>query len=89
MPHKATKYKICVEGYFHANCSDWLQSLQVVRRKNGETMLIGSVVDQAALHGLLEYLFGLGITIISIQRIGKLHLSDCSSLIHGKVQKFF
>jgi hypothetical protein len=62
-------YQIRWQGYLKANWSKWLKSSKVKYKRNGITILTGQVDDQAALQGLLEYLFGMGITILSLKRL--------------------
>lgn len=69
MSKKSDIYQICLEGYLKPNWSEWLQSYQVKHKRNGITILTGQIVDQSALQGLLDYLFGMGITILSLKRL--------------------
>jgi hypothetical protein len=50
--------------------SGWFQGLQVSSDEPGQTLIAGSVVDQAALHGLLAKVRDLGLPLLSVQRIG-------------------
>ena len=45
--------------------------LTVTLEDNGETLLTGPVVDQAALHGLLRKVRDLGIPLVSVVRVGQ------------------
>ncbi|MFC1960315.1 hypothetical protein ACFLYO_06365 [Chloroflexota bacterium] len=49
--------------------TDWFEGLTITLEDNGETLLTGPVVDQAALHGLLKKVRGLGIPLISVIRV--------------------
>lgn len=51
------------------NWTEWMQSFQVKQKKNGVTILRGLVADQSALQGLLDYLFDMGIILLSIKRV--------------------
>jgi len=66
---KSEVYQIRVQGYIKPSWSEWLQSFQVKHKRNGITILTGKVSDQSALQGLLDYLFGMGITILSFKRL--------------------
>jgi len=66
---KSDVYQICVQGYITANWSEWLQSVRIKHKGNGVTILIGQITDQSALQGLLDYLFDMGITILSLKRL--------------------
>lgn len=46
--------------------ADRLGGMDVAWQDNGDTLLTGMIVDQAALHGLLRRLRDLGVTLISI-----------------------
>jgi hypothetical protein len=59
------------KGYIYVNWTVWLSSICVSQREDGNTILIGAAVDQAALQGLLDYLFGLGIILLSLKRMEK------------------
>lgn len=60
-------YQIRVNGILDQGWSDWFGSLTVTEQ-NGETLLEGQVIDQAALHGILAKINDLGLTIISVER---------------------
>jgi hypothetical protein len=49
--------------------TDWFDGLTVTLEDNGETRLTGSVVDQAALHGLLKKVRDLGLPLVSVVRV--------------------
>jgi hypothetical protein len=55
---------------------EWLEGLQLVNQPDGTTLLTGQVVDQAALLGLLNKISALGLTLVSLNRIG-----GCSKLV--------
>lgn len=59
-------YRIRLKEMLDQRWSDWLGGLTVTHEANGETVLIGEVVDQAALHGLLSKVRDLHLTLISI-----------------------
>lgn len=60
-------YRIVIQGSIDASWSDWFDGLAITQR-DGETLLQGQVVDQAALHGILAKVNDLGLTILSIER---------------------
>lgn len=49
--------------------SDWFGGLTITLDDNGDTLLTGPVVDQAALHGLLKKVRDLGTPLISVNRL--------------------
>ncbi len=49
--------------------SDWFDGLTITLEDDGQTLLTGPVVDQAALHGLLRKVRDLGLPLLSVTRI--------------------
>jgi hypothetical protein len=49
--------------------SDWFDGLTITLEDDGQTLLTGRVVDQAALHGLLKKLRDLGLPLLSVNRV--------------------
>ncbi|MFL6276876.1 MAG: hypothetical protein ACJ74G_16945 [Blastocatellia bacterium] len=64
-----TIYQIRVKGHLGSQWKDWFGGLTVTLEDNGETLLTGPVVDQAALHGLLRKVRDLGIPLVSVIRV--------------------
>lgn len=63
-------YEIRVKGHLDDRWVDWFEGLTITREDNGDTLLTGPVIDQAALHGLLRKVRDLGMPLISIARLG-------------------
>jgi hypothetical protein len=61
-----TVYRIRLKEKLDERWSAWLGGLTVIHEANGETVLTGEVVDQAALHGLLSKVRDLQLTLISV-----------------------
>ncbi len=59
-------YEIHVKGHLDESWSDWLEGLAVKLLDNGEMILYGHIVDQAALMGTLNKLYGLNLTLLSV-----------------------
>ncbi|MHB9033204.1 MAG: hypothetical protein ACYC6L_09165 [Anaerolineae bacterium] len=59
-------YEIKVKGNLDPRWSDWFAGLEVTPLNGGETLLSGFVADQPALHGLLERIRDLNLTLISV-----------------------
>ena len=59
-------YRIRLKEQLDQRWSDWLGGLNMIHEANGETVLIGEVIDQAALHGLLSKIRDLQLTLISV-----------------------
>jgi hypothetical protein len=64
-------YQIRVKGHLGAQWTDWFGGLTVTLEENGDTLLTGPVVDQAALHGLLKKVRDLGMPLVSVVRIAQ------------------
>jgi hypothetical protein len=58
-------YQIRIKGHLGPQWTDWFGGLAITLEDNGDTLLTGPVVDQAALHGLLKKVRDLGISLIS------------------------
>ena len=63
------QYEIRIEGHLGTRWAAWFDGLSVTNEDDGTTVLRGSVVDQAALHGLLQRLRDIGIPLISLTPI--------------------
>ena len=59
-------YQIRIQGHLGSEWTDWFEGLTLTLEDNGETLLTGPVVDQAALHGLLRKVRDLGLPLLSI-----------------------
>ncbi len=62
----ATYYHIIVRGHLDAHWSAWFDGLTITNRSNGEAVLAGPLVDQAALHGVLTKLRDLGLPLLAV-----------------------
>jgi hypothetical protein len=65
-PSKPTVYQIRIKGHLSSQWSDWFEGLTITLEDNGDTLLTGPVVDQAALHGLLKKVRDLGMPLVSV-----------------------
>ena len=64
------RYAIRVEGHLDAHWSQWLDGMTLTHEEGGVTRLEGALVDQAALHGVLNKLRDLRLTIVTVERLG-------------------
>jgi len=65
-PGQPMIYQIRIKGHLGRHWTDWFEGLTITLEDNGETLLTGSVVDQAALHGLLKKVRDLGMPLLSV-----------------------
>jgi hypothetical protein len=80
-PSQPTIYKIRIKGHLDPQWTDWFEGLTITLEENGETLLTGLVVDQAALHGLLKRIRDLGMPLVSVCPVehGRADQSDVKS----------
>ncbi len=62
-------YHIRVRGRLDDRWSDWLGGLTVQRDGDGTTVLVGPIVDQAALHGVIARIRDLGLPLLAVDRV--------------------
>lgn len=63
---QSTIYQIRVKSHLGPEWTDWFQGLTITLEEDGDTLLTGPVVDQAALHGLLRKVRDLGMPLVSV-----------------------
>lgn len=68
-PGELMVYQIRIKGHLGCHWTDWFEGLTITLEDNGDTLLTGPVVDQAALHGLLKKVRDVGIPLVSLVRI--------------------
>ena len=66
---KLPLYQIRIQGHLGAQWTEWFEGLTIALEDNGETLLTGPVLDQAALHGLLRKVRDLGLPLLSVIRL--------------------
>ena len=59
-------YQIRIKGHLGRQWADWFEGLAITLEDNGETLLTGAVIDQAALHGLLRKVRDVAMPLISV-----------------------
>jgi hypothetical protein len=67
----AARYEITIKERLDERWTDWFGGMTVTHQSDGSTILCGPVADQAALHGLLNGIRDLGLSLISVQRVDR------------------
>jgi hypothetical protein len=75
-PPEPELYEIRLKGHLDARWANRFEGLTITLEENGDTLLTGPVIDQAALHGLLKKVRDLGLPLVSV-----------SPLEHGKADQ--
>jgi len=65
-PGQPVIYQIRIKGHLGSQWADWFEGMTIRLEENGDTLLTGPVIDQAALHGLLKKIRDLGLPLISV-----------------------
>jgi hypothetical protein len=68
-PSQPKIYQIRVKDHLRREWTDWFGGLAITLEENGDTLLTGPVIDQAALYGLLRKVRDLGMALVSVQQI--------------------
>ena len=63
---RPTVYQIRIKGHLGQQRMDWFEGLTVTLQEDGNTLLAGPVIDQAALHGVLKKVRDLGMPLLSV-----------------------
>jgi hypothetical protein len=64
-------YRIRVSGSLDARWADWFDGFAITSVAGNQTLLVGRVADQAALHGLLAKVRDLGLPLLYLERVGE------------------
>jgi hypothetical protein len=73
---KPTHYEIRIKGHLESTWADWFDGLTISNLDNGEALLSGYLLDQAALHGVLNRIASLGLTLIAVNAIPEKRSSE-------------
>ena len=81
---RETTYHIRIKESLDQNFTDWLGDLTLIPLEDGKTLLVGPFVDQSALRGLLNQLWNLNITVISVDKIENENQQESSIVEHNQ-----
>ena len=62
-------YEIRIKGHLDDRWAEWFEGLTITLEEDGDTLLTGPVIDQAALHGLLKKVRDLGLPLHSVSSV--------------------
>ena len=63
-------YQIRIRGHLGPQWTDWFDGLTIILEEDGNTLLTGPVIDQAALHGLIKKVRDLGMPLLLVTSVG-------------------
>jgi hypothetical protein len=66
-------YEIRLEGHLHSRWAAWFDGMSLSNESDGTTVLSGAVIDQAALHGLLQRVRDVGLALVSVRQVDPDH----------------
>jgi hypothetical protein len=76
--HNQSKcYELRLEGHLDERWTEWFEGLTITQEDNGDTLLTGLIIDQAALYGFLKKARDLGIPLVSIRPIELDNIGQC------------
>lgn len=63
------QYEIRLAGHLDQRWAAWFDGLILTHEGDGTTVLHGQIVDQAALHGVLQKVRDLGLPLVSVAQL--------------------
>ncbi len=62
-------YQIRIKGHLDPSWTDWFEGFTLTHQPDGTTLLLGSGIDQPALHGLLTRINSLGLPLLLVEQL--------------------
>jgi hypothetical protein len=66
--HTPIFYEIRVKGHIEDSWSSWFEGMAIGHEESGETVLSGTLADEAALHGVLIKIRDLSLPLVKVER---------------------
>ncbi len=63
-------YEIRIEGQLDLCWTEWLEGMTITQIPTGETIISGPLVDQSALHGVLNRIMEMNLKLVSVEKKG-------------------
>jgi len=79
-PSHSLIYEIRIKGHLGPEWTDWFEGLAITLEVNGETLLTGPLVDQAALHSVLKKVRDLGMPVLAVIQVQPGQADDSASV---------
>jgi hypothetical protein len=71
-------YEICLTGHLTSRWAARFDGMTLTNRPDGTTLIEGPLVDQAALHGVLQTLRDIGLPLLSVTQVDPNHTQEMS-----------
>ena len=85
-PSQPTVYQIRIKGHLAREWTDWFEGLTITLEEDGDTLLTGPVIDQAALYGLLKKVRDLGMPLVLVSPLEPGHADASDVRPPGTIQ---
>lgn len=80
-------YDIRLKGVLDASWSEWFSGLAIIPLENGETRLVGPILDQAELHGLLNRIRDVGLTLVAVNPLNEPAAESSTGALPGRADE--
>ncbi len=68
-PGQPMVYQIRIKGHLSPQWTDWFEGMAITTEDNGNTLVTGPVIDQAALHAVLKRVRDVNLPLLSIMEV--------------------
>ena len=84
-PRELGQYEIRLKGRLEPRWAAWFDGLNLTQESDGTTVIRGSVIDQAALHGLLTKVRDLGLPLIAVTQVDPKQMNRAVGAGHVRI----